>query len=217
MRSGSPRAASDGRRPNNLIENLLGSEVDEDLLRRVAQAADGNPLYAEESIAMLVERACIEPRDGVWRAVDDLPADLFPDTVDDVVAARIDQLSPDERAVVRAAAVEGMRFHERAVAALTGPAVTGRLPAVLAGLVRKDVIRRDRADLPGGDAYSFRHVVIREAAYESIARGGVPRPPSRLRGVGGGGHGRATAGVRGDRRLPPRAGTRALGRGAGAP
>ena len=146
-----------------LIENLLGAEAVDVLRDRVTEAADGNPLFVEELIAMLVDRALIEPRDGMWVPTGELPRD-FPATVEAVVATRLDALSDDERTVVRAAAVEGVHFHVGAVGALTAEELDGTVSSALAALARKDLVRRDRAELPGDDAFRFRHIVIRDVA-----------------------------------------------------
>ena len=98
-------------------------------------------------------------------STDDL---VVPPTLQAVLAARIDQLDPDERAVVTYGAIEGETFHYGAIQALA-PAESLVAP-LLAGLVRKGLIRPDRADLPGEDGYRFRHILIRDAAYATLPR-----------------------------------------------
>jgi tetratricopeptide (TPR) repeat protein len=166
-----PLAAADVVR---LIDNLLGGEVDDELRHRVGEAAEGNPLFVEELIAMLVERGLIAPDDGLWQATAELPADLFPDTIDAVVTERLDALSDAERAVARAGSVEGMRFHADAVATLVPDHLGGAVAETINALARKDLVCRDRAEFPGEDAFRFRHPVIGEVAYESIPIGQRP-------------------------------------------
>jgi len=152
-----------------LVDNLLGAAVDETLRSRITDATAGNPLFVEELVAMLVDHGHVAPQDNVWRAVGALPLDLFPDTVDAVMAARLDGLPEGERSVLAAGSVEGMRFHEDVVAELTSLSAK-QLEDALAGLARKELIHRDRAEFRG-DAYTFRHALIRETSYESIPKG----------------------------------------------
>ena len=91
-----------------------------------------------------------------------------PPTLQALLAARLDQLDPPERAVLERGAVEGELFHRGAVQALA-PEETQLTPR-LAGLTRKDLIRPDRAQLPGDDGFRFRHLLIRDAAYEALPK-----------------------------------------------
>jgi class 3 adenylate cyclase/tetratricopeptide (TPR) repeat protein len=137
-----------------LIEELLGgTELEEELRARIRNGAEGNPLFVEEMIAMLREA-----RDG------DV---AVPATIQGLLASRLDQLPPEERAVLECGAVEGRVFHRGAVQALTPEAQLGSL---LASLVRKDLVRPDLAQFPGDDAYRFRHVLIRDAAYDALPK-----------------------------------------------
>ena len=91
-----------------------------------------------------------------------------PPTLRALLAARLDQLDPPERAVLERGAVEGELFHRGAVQALA-PEETQITPR-LAVLTRKDLIRPDRAQLPGDDGFRFRHLLIRDAAYEALPK-----------------------------------------------
>src|SRR5437588_630112 len=82
-----------------------------------------------------------------------------------LLAARLDQLEPAERSVLERGAIEGQVFHESAVQALSDD--EARLSARLIALVRKDLVRPERSEVPGEDAYRFRHVLIRDAAYDA--------------------------------------------------
>jgi class 3 adenylate cyclase len=144
---------SDGE-ADALIEELLGgTELEEELRARIRDGAEGNPLFVEEMIAMLREAS-----DG------DV---AVPATIQGLLASRLDQLPPSERAVLECGAVEGRVFHRGAVQALSPGAQLGSL---LASLVRKDLVRPDLAQLPGDDAYRFRHVLIRDAAYDALPK-----------------------------------------------
>jgi hypothetical protein len=90
-----------------------------------------------------------------------------PPTIQALLAARLDQLDPAERAVLEHGSVEGRVFHESAVQALAnGEPQTARLVA----LVRKQLVRPDTAQFAGEEAYRFRHLLIRDAAYDALPK-----------------------------------------------
>jgi predicted ATPase len=134
-----------------LIESL--GELEEPLRERIRNAAEGNPLFLEQMVA-LVEDA------GESDVV-------VPPTIQALMAARLDQLEPSERGVLEAGSVEGRLFHRGAVQALAPESeVTPRLTA----LVRKELVRPDKPQIPGDDAYRFRHLLIRDAAYDALPK-----------------------------------------------
>jgi class 3 adenylate cyclase/tetratricopeptide (TPR) repeat protein len=141
---------------DELIAGLLaGSTLEEGLQTRIRRAAGGNPLYVEEMIAFV----------GRSSNGDEIE---IPPTIQALLAARLDQLEPSERHVLERGSVEGEVFHRAAVAALVQneAPVDGHLVA----LVRKDLVRPDRAQLAGEDGYRFRHLLIRDAAYEALPK-----------------------------------------------
>ena len=91
-----------------------------------------------------------------------------PPTLQALLAARLDQLEPAERRVLERGAVEGEVFHRGAVQALVR--TTAQVTPRLAALVRKELIRPDSAQLPGDDAFRFRHLLIRDAAYDALPK-----------------------------------------------
>jgi predicted ATPase len=137
-------------------EQLLSElgEVSPELHERIVQVAEGNPLFLEEMLALV--------RDSGGMQVE------VPPTIQALLAARLDQLDPAERSVLEHGAVEGRVFHRGAVAAL-GDA-DGEVDRRLLALVRKELVRPDRAQLAGDDAYRFRHLLIRDAAYEALPK-----------------------------------------------
>src|SRR5215203_5219397 len=152
-----------------LIENLVGqAELTNDVEASIADAADGNPLFVEEMLAMLIDDGVLVRRNGRWVATGDLPAVRVPPTIHALLAARLDRLDPNERVVIERAAAQGKIFYDDAVADLAG---NGEIPvaAALGALVRKELIRPDRPGL-GGRTHRFRHLLIRDAAYESIPK-----------------------------------------------
>jgi class 3 adenylate cyclase/tetratricopeptide (TPR) repeat protein len=145
----------DAAETDQLIERLLGDEeLDRELEQRIRTASEGNPLFVEEMVAMVRESG---ERDVV-----------VPPSIKALLAARLDQLDPAERVVLERGSVEGQLFHSAAVQALsTPPAPVDRQ---LVGLVRKELVRPERPQLPVGDAYRFRHLLIRDAAYDALPK-----------------------------------------------
>ena len=133
-------------------EELMRSEVREELAERIGHAAGGNPLFLSEMLAMARESEDVE----------------VPPTLKALLTARLDQLEESERRVLQRGSVEGELFHRGAVQALAPEEeqVTARLTA----LVRRELVRPDRAQLPGEDAFRFRHLLIRDAAYAALPK-----------------------------------------------
>jgi class 3 adenylate cyclase/tetratricopeptide (TPR) repeat protein len=119
---------------------------------RIIEAAEGNPLYVEQMAAMLAEGHT---------------PDAIPPSIHALLSARLDRLPPDERAVVERAAVAGKHFTRSAVLQLSPDEERTDVDARLLSLVRRDLL----AASPGReDAYRFRHVLIRDAAYAAIPK-----------------------------------------------
>jgi tetratricopeptide (TPR) repeat protein len=140
---------------DELLERLLGqSAIAPELQQRIRDSAEGNPLFVEEMVALVEDSG-----DGEI---------AVPGTIQALLAARLDQLEPAERGVLERGSVEGRVFHRGAVQALA-PEET-QMETRLNGLVRKELVRPDKAQLPGEDAYRFRHLLIRDAAYEALPK-----------------------------------------------
>jgi class 3 adenylate cyclase/tetratricopeptide (TPR) repeat protein len=135
------------------VAELIGDHVPNELRERIAHAAGGNPLFILEMLAM-AEQARGEI--------------VVPPTLRALLAARLDQLDEPERRVLERAAVEGEVFHRGAVQALIPE--EQHLTHRLAALVHRGLIRREPAQLPGEDGFRFRHLLIRDAAYEALPK-----------------------------------------------
>jgi tetratricopeptide (TPR) repeat protein len=130
--------------------------------------AEGNPLYAEEFVRMLVDRGLLVHSDGGWDLrADELP---LPDSVQGIIASRLDALAPEEKTLVQAASVAGRTFLPDEVAAVAG--VTREdVDRALRALVRRGLFRRYRAAIAGGEReYVFHHALVRDVAYGQIPR-----------------------------------------------
>jgi len=147
-----PLAAGDAEA---LVVSLLdGAELDDELRDRILDGAEGNPLFVQEMVGLV--------RDSPATTVS------VPPTIQALLAARLDQLDPTERGVLERGSVEGRTFHRGAVQALSPTEVELRAP--LTALVRRELVRPDRPQFPGEDAYRFRHLLIRDAAYEALPK-----------------------------------------------
>jgi class 3 adenylate cyclase/tetratricopeptide (TPR) repeat protein len=137
-----------------LISSLLDGRIqakEPELLAR----AGGNPLYAEEFVRMLAQ------------AEEELP---LPESVQGVIAARLDTLPADEKTLIQAAAIVGKVFWPDALAATLGLS-RAEVEQSLHTLERKEFVRRERrSSIAGETAYVFRHVLVRDVAYSQIPR-----------------------------------------------
>ena len=152
-----------------LLENLAGP-LDPETAQAVARATGGNPLFLEEMLRMLVEDGVLVERDGRLEARAAVDVLRVPDTVQAVLAARLDHLAPEERAVLQRASVIGQVFWWGAVADLSPPEEAGTVAARLHALVRKGLVRPDRRTFAGEDGFRFGHILIRDAAYDSMPK-----------------------------------------------
>jgi class 3 adenylate cyclase/tetratricopeptide (TPR) repeat protein len=154
-----------------LVDNLLGrAEIPQAARDRILDAAEGNPLFVEEMLAMLIDDGLLRFEDGSWRSDEDLAHVTVPPTIHLLLAARLDRLDADERAVIERGAVEGKVFHAGAVTTLSAESVRPNVRSRLLALARKELIRPDRAEFAGEDAFRFRHLLIRDAAYQAMPK-----------------------------------------------
>ena len=130
---------------------------------------------------------------------------VVPPTIHALLQARIDSLDGDVRVVMERGSVEGEVFHRGAVAELVARACAATASrSHLATLVRKELIRSTSPTFPEDEGYRFRHLLIRDAAYESLPKATRARAARALRRLARRAHELRRA--RRDRRLPPRAG-----------
>jgi class 3 adenylate cyclase/tetratricopeptide (TPR) repeat protein len=161
-------AAIPEHRLRKLGELALGPGIPTQVLRQVAARASGNPLFLEESLSMLVESGALVRQAGTWIVADPQVLDRVPATIRTLIAARLDGLPTDEKRVLQDAAVCGEATWDRL---LDGISAAGDVRPALQRLVRRDVLRRrSRSRIPDTKEYTFKHVLIREVAYESLPR-----------------------------------------------
>jgi predicted ATPase len=135
------------------VSELIPSTLPEALREKIAHSAAGNPLFLIEMTALA--------REGEGEL--SVPASLRA-----LLSARLDQLSPEERHLLQCASVEGEIFHRASLLALCPDDV--QLTPRLASLVRKELLYPAGAQLPGEDAFRFRHLLLRDAAYAALPK-----------------------------------------------
>jgi hypothetical protein len=148
-----------------LDQVLLPAEVQDAVLKRT----EGNPLFAEEYVRMLQDRGFLVQTGGGWQLEEreQLP---LPETVQGMIAARLDSLDPADKELVQNAAVLGKVFWSGALAALTGQQPF-QVEEQLHGLERKEFVRRERRSAVAGETqYAFLHLLLRDVAYSQIPR-----------------------------------------------
>jgi class 3 adenylate cyclase len=154
-----------------LLGNLLGSaELDPAVAANIEQAADGNPLFVEELVRMLVDDGTLVLEDGRWvaREVGEL---RIPPSINALLAARLDRLDPEEQTVIQCASVIGKQFWWRAVVELSPPELAGRVGSHLHSLVRKRLIfPAEPASFVAEDSFRFGHILVRDAAYAAMPK-----------------------------------------------
>ena len=139
-----------------LADSLLdGIQLDAETRSRILTIAEGNPLFLEEMAALAREA----------RGVVSVPP-----TIRALLQARLDTLNDAERTVIERGAVEGKVFHRGAVTALAPEADRPGVGGQLLSLMRKEMVRPDRTQIAGDDAFRFRHLLIRDTAYDSLPK-----------------------------------------------
>ena len=154
-----------------MIESLVGqSGLASAVFDLVAESAGGNPLFLEEMLRVLVDDGFLERENGVWRATRALESVSVPPTVEALLGARLDHLEEEERGAVGRAAVIGKEFYEGAVKELSPESERTALAAALTNLVRKELIGRAGTALGDEEAFCFRHILVRDAAYQGMLK-----------------------------------------------
>ena len=154
------------RESRQLMSELLKADVPEDFAARVLERAEGNPFFIEEILRMLIDGGQLVARNGGWTARE---AEVrIPDTVQGVIAARLDQLKPDEKRIAQDAAVVGRIFWLQPLHNMAGG---GDAADVVARLEHKELVaERPHSMIRGDREFIFRHLLIRDVAYGTIPK-----------------------------------------------
>ncbi len=153
------------RSTESLLRELLGRDADAALVERIASRASGNPFFAEEIVRTLAESGHLEGSPGRYRLAKPNETDRVPETVQAVLASRIDRLGEAEKALLGAAAVIGQRFALGLLERIAEQTAS-ELPATLAGLARAQLVYEEA--IHPERVWSFEHPLTREVAYGSM-------------------------------------------------
>ena len=155
----------------SLMRGLVGDvDLPREARTRIAALAEGNPLFVEETVRMLVDHGVLRSGAGGWTVAGDVSSISIPPTIHALITARLDRLEPAQRAVIELGAVVGRSFWWGAVTELSSPQMRPDVAASLQSLVRKELIEPYRSEIPQEDAFRFTHILIRDAAYHAIPK-----------------------------------------------
>jgi class 3 adenylate cyclase/tetratricopeptide (TPR) repeat protein len=142
----------------------------EELRERILVRSEGVPLYAVETVRMLLDRSLVVEQDGAYRLAGEVAELEVPETLQGLIAARLDGLAAEERRLLQDASVLGKTFTKEALAELSGVAES-ELDPLLSALVRKEVlgVQADPRS-PERGQYGFLQDLVRRVAYETLAR-----------------------------------------------
>jgi class 3 adenylate cyclase/tetratricopeptide (TPR) repeat protein len=153
-----------------LVSALLDAAViPAELQVPILERSGGNPLYAEEFVRLLRDKDLLVEKGSSWELAPQAEVP-FPDSVQALIAARLDTLSPERKALLADAAVLGKVFWAGAVARM-GERQLDEVRGALRELSRKELVRSARrSSIEGEDEYAFWHILARDVAYAQLPR-----------------------------------------------
>jgi class 3 adenylate cyclase/tetratricopeptide (TPR) repeat protein len=150
-----------------VVQHLLGDAPIPDAARaRIVTAAEGNPLFVEQLLSMLIDDGLLRREGEAWVPEGDLAELSIPGTIQALLAARLDLLSVEERSVIEPASVIGQIFEQPAVEELAPEGVQAAVPEHLGSMTQKQLVR----PLDVEHEYRFHHILVRDAAYQGILK-----------------------------------------------
>ncbi|MDQ2966665.1 MAG: AAA family ATPase, partial [Chloroflexota bacterium] len=152
----------------SLLDGLLPAhDLPAQIQDQILETAEGNPLFVEEIVSRLVEAGTVTRQEGRWRPTGVATDVAIPDTINALLAARIDALPEVERRVLREAAVVGRVFWDQPVAVAVGAPEVGE---PMGELERRGLVSmRPTSSLAGQVEYAFKHALIRDVAYAGLS------------------------------------------------
>ena len=158
--------------PDEVIGAILGSLIPglpAPTMKQIVARAEGIPLYAVETVRMLLQEGRLELHDGVYRPIGDLSTLAVPATLQALISARLDALDGADRALLQKASVLGQTFTIKGVTAITGEAA--ELEPRLLTLVRKELLTLDTDPRsPERGQYGFVQALVRDVAYSTLTK-----------------------------------------------
>ncbi|HUG06554.1 MAG TPA: adenylate/guanylate cyclase domain-containing protein [Candidatus Limnocylindria bacterium] len=152
-----------------LVAELLAIEaLTESLRAEVVRRAEGNPLYVEEFLRLLIETGRIVQYQGRWEATGELERQEVPPTLVGLVSARLDRVSREVKQILQRASIVGRVVSTGGLEAISGAPV---LPELLREAVRRDLLAEaDERALGAGRVYRFKHLLTRDVAYNTVPK-----------------------------------------------
>ena len=156
-----------------VVEHLLGQAgLAQDARARIVGASEGNPLFVEQLLSMLIDSGRLHLDGGGWVATTDLSDLAIPPTIHALLAARLDALPRDEREILEPASVIGLAFPQDALEELAPRVLRDSVPEHLGVLIRRQLVRpqTETESSDDGAIYRFHHLLIRDAAYQGLLK-----------------------------------------------
>jgi class 3 adenylate cyclase/tetratricopeptide (TPR) repeat protein len=154
-----------------LLSDLLSARLSTALSGLVFDRGEGNPLFSEQIVRMLIDRGVIRAAaPGQWEVSTSIGEIEVPRSIHALIAARLDALPPSEKAVLQTAAVVGRIFWLGAAERLSGLGEQETRHALGRLRLKELIVHREPSAMSGESEYGFRHVLIRDVAYESLAK-----------------------------------------------
>jgi class 3 adenylate cyclase len=151
-----------------LVRGLVGDALPPELVARIAESSGGNALFVEELLRTWISTGVLaQGSDGAWTLVADAQGVALPPTVQAIYSGQLDDLPGPARTAARRSAVAGRRFPFSALR----PLDVEDAEEAVATLARRALVRRAADDPILGPSYVYRHALLRDAAYASLARG----------------------------------------------
>jgi class 3 adenylate cyclase/tetratricopeptide (TPR) repeat protein len=152
-----------------VIEHLLGdAPFPGEVRARIVTAAEGNPLFVEQVLSMMIDDGLLRREEGRWIPTGNLSDLAIPGSIQALLAARLDLLVAEERAVVEPASVIGLVFEEAPVVELAPEVIRPNVGNHLVAVTQKQLLRPERQE--SDYDYRFHHILIRDAAYQGILK-----------------------------------------------
>ncbi|HEY2189293.1 MAG TPA: AAA family ATPase, partial [Caldimonas sp.] len=150
--------------------NLLGATgLPADVVTRIVEAAEGNPLYVEQMLSMLVDSGALRQENGHWVRAESYGEITIPPTIKALIEGRLGQLRREERAAIEPASVIGLQFAAPAVASLTPEAVRPGVEGHLLALTLKHLVH-SVASMDSDSLYRFHHHLVRDTVYGTLLK-----------------------------------------------
>ena len=150
--------------------NLLGATgLPADVVGRIVEAAEGNPLYVEQMLSMLVDSGALRQEDGHWIRAENYGEIAIPPTIKALIEGRLGQLRREERAAIEPASVIGMQFAAPAVTSLVAEPVRSAIEGHLLALTRKRLVH-SVASMDADALYRFHHHLVRDTVYGGLLK-----------------------------------------------